>query len=226
MAWICSQQRQNLNSLIISRPDAGPSECCHKANTLENTRFVEAHKAKGVKYEVNCVKISNANITLAKLNRSYFNHFHFNWQHVLAYNELLNFLHHSPYLLAQSLSVGDNLEQISSDQMNSVVRTIATGLYGNVILSKDVDMVLRLLRDLIEIQVIISENPRRMLRSASCSFSRLYNRLHESLFSAKLFLTAALHEPVMKVLIGDDLVLDIDANKAVLNFSTKERQKK
>lgn len=118
------------------------------------------------------------------------------------------------------------MEHLSNDQMNSVVRTIATGLYGNVILSKDVDMVLRLLRDLIEIQVIVSENPRRMLRSGACSFSRLYSRLHESLFSAKLFLTAALHEPVMKVLIGDDLVLDIDIHKAVLCYPPKERQKK
>lgn len=50
---------------------------------------------------------------------------------------------------------------MSGDQMNSVIRTIATGLYGNVILSKDVDMVLRLLRDLIEIQIIVSDNPRR-----------------------------------------------------------------
>lgn len=144
----------------------------------------------------------------------------------MAYNELFNFLHHSTYLLAQSLSIGDRLPQISSDQMNSVVRTIATGLYGNAILSKDVDMVLRLLRDLIEIQVIVSENPRRMLRSGACSFSRLYNRLHESLFSAKLFLTAALHEPVMKVLIGDELLLDIDTQKAVHNYSAKERQKR
>lgn len=148
------------------------------------------------------------------------------FQHVLGYSQLFNFLHHSPYLLAQSLSAGDRLEQLSNDQMNSVVRTIATGLYGNVILSKDVDMVLRLLRDLIEIQVIVSENPRRMLRSGSCSFSRLYSRLHESLFSAKLFLTATLHEPIMKVLIGDYLVLDIDANKAVLNYPPKEREKK
>lgn len=147
-------------------------------------------------------------------------------QHVLAYNELFNFLHHSTHLLAQSLSVGDRLEQISSDQMNSVVRTIATGLYGNAILSKDVDMVLKLLRELIEIQVVVSENPRRMLRSGSCSFSRLYNRLHESLFSAKLFLTAALHEPVMKVLIGDDLVLDVDVDKTAQNYPAKERQKK
>lgn len=135
-------------------------------------------------------------------------------------------MHHSPYLLAQSLSIGDRLGRISSDRMNSVVRTIASGLYGNVILSKDVDMVLRLLRDLIEIQIIVSENPRRMLRSGSCSFSRLYNRLHESLFSAKLFLTAALHEPIMKVLIGDEIMLDIDSAKAVLNYPPRERLKK
>lgn len=82
-------------------------------------------------------------------------------QHVLAYVDLFNFLHRSPHLLAQSLSIGDRIARISNDQMNSVVHTIATGIYGNAILSKDVDMVLRLLRELIEIQVVNSENPRR-----------------------------------------------------------------
>ncbi len=53
LAWICAQQRQNLNSLILSRPDTGPSACCQKANLLENTKFVDAHKAKGIKYQVN-----------------------------------------------------------------------------------------------------------------------------------------------------------------------------
>lgn len=197
LAWICSQHRQNLNRLIISRPDAGPTECCLRANILEHTQFVEAHKVKTLKYE-----------------------------HILAYTELFNYLHQSPFLLAQCLSIGDRLTQINNEQMNSVVCTIATGLYGNAILSKDVDMVLRLLRDLIEIQVIGSENPRRMLRSGACSFSRLYNRLHESLFSAKLFLTAALHEPIMKVLISDDIVLDIDTTKAMYNFSARERSRK
>lgn len=80
---------------------------------------------------------------------------------MISYNELFSYLHHSPYLLAQSLSIADRLGRMTSDQMDSVIRTIATGLYGNVILSKDVDMVLRLLRDLIEIQIIISDNPRR-----------------------------------------------------------------
>lgn len=79
----------------------------------------------------------------------------------MAYIELFNFLHRSPYLLAQSLAIGDRLGRTSSDNMNSIVHTIATGLYGNAILSKDVDMVLRLLRELIEIQIVVSSNPRR-----------------------------------------------------------------
>lgn len=160
-------------------------------------------------------------------------------------------MHRSPYLLAQSLSIGDNLRQITSNQMHSVIHTIATGLYGTAILSKDVDMVLRLLRDLIEIQIIVSDNPRRyvhsiffnflmfvfiqclinfiffrMLRTGSCAFSRLYHRLHETMFSSKVFLTAALFEPIMKVLIEDEGMLNIDATKAVQNLSQKERLKR
>lgn len=175
----------------------GPTECCLRANILEHTQFVEARKVESISSK-----------------------------HAQAYTELCNYLHHTPHLLAQCLSIGDRLAPIKSDQMASVVSTISNGLYGNAIQSKDVDMVLRLLRELIEIQVSRSESPRRMLRNGACSFSRLYNRLHEGLFSAKLFLTAALHEPIMKVLMHDDTVLDIDARKAIYYYSAKERQRR
>lgn len=111
---------------------------------------------------------------------------------------------------------------MTSDILNSVVHTIATGLYGNSIHSKDIEMILKLLESLIA-QIVVSENPRRMLRSGSSAFSRLYNRLHESLFSAKIFLTAALHSPVMKVLIESETMLDMDPNKAIMNLSSRER---
>lgn len=65
-----------------------------------------------------------------------------------------------------------------------------------------------------------------MLRSGACSFSRLYHRLHESLFSAKLFLTSALHESAMRVLIEDDLMLDVDPMKAIANFTSAEKLKR
>lgn len=134
LAWICAQQRQNLNSLIVSRAgtETGPAVCCHRANQLANTKFIEAHKARDIKY-----------------------------QHVLSYIELFNFLHRSPFLLAQSLAVGDRDGRLNGQFMTSVVHTIVGGLYGNAIMSKDVDMLLRLLRELIEIQIVVSDNPRR-----------------------------------------------------------------
>lgn len=72
-------------------------------------------------------------------------------------------MHRSPYLLAQSLAIGDRVCRLTPDHMNSVVHTISSGLYGNTILSKDIDMVLRLLRELIEIQIVVSDNPRRLV---------------------------------------------------------------
>ncbi|XP_044728501.1 serine-rich adhesin for platelets isoform X2 [Chrysoperla carnea] len=43
-AWVTSQQRLNLNRLILSRPDSSPAICCQKANLLESTRFIDAFK--------------------------------------------------------------------------------------------------------------------------------------------------------------------------------------
>lgn len=65
-----------------------------------------------------------------------------------------------------------------------------------------------------------------MLRAGSCAFSRLYHRLHESLFSAKLFLTSALYEPIMKVLIEDEVMLDVDPTKTVSSYAQKDRLRK
>jgi len=80
---------------------------------------------------------------------------------MLVYVELFNYLHRSPYLLAQCLAIGDQVNRITPEQINSVVQTIATGLYGNAIHSKDIEMILKMLQELIEIQIIPSENPRR-----------------------------------------------------------------
>ncbi|XP_032515524.2 receptor-mediated endocytosis protein 6 homolog isoform X2 [Danaus plexippus] len=43
-AWICSQQRQNLNNLISSRSEAESVAACQKASLLENTTFIDAQK--------------------------------------------------------------------------------------------------------------------------------------------------------------------------------------
>lgn len=159
-------------------------------------------------------------LTFHSANNTYF------YQHVILYEQLFDYLYRSPYVLALSLSVGDRLSEITPTHMSNVIHAISTGLYGSFINTKDVEMLLKLLRELIEIQVVVSENPRRMLRASSSAFSRLYHRLNESIFSAKIFLTAALYEPIMCVLVDSDTMLDVDPSKVVQSLSAKERLKR
>lgn len=115
------------------------------------------------------------------------------------------------------------MSDITPSHMNSITQTISTGLFGNAINTKDVEMILKLLRELIEIQIVTSDNPRRLLRANASSFSRIYHRLNESMFSAKIFLTAALFQPIMSVLTETDTILDVDPQNVIQRFSIKER---
>lgn len=50
-AWIATQQRINLNKLVVSNPDCTPADCCEIAHHLDDANFIEAHESIG--YEVN-----------------------------------------------------------------------------------------------------------------------------------------------------------------------------
>jgi len=39
LAWVASQQRINLDGLILSRVEASPARACRVANALEDVRF-------------------------------------------------------------------------------------------------------------------------------------------------------------------------------------------
>lgn len=147
------------------------------------------------------------------------------FQHTIHYIELFNHLYRSPYVVAKCLSAADGIAKITQEQLSVVVSFISTGLYGNGMHSKDIEMLLKLLRDLIEIQIVVNDNPRRMLRAGSSAFARLYHRLHESMFSSKIFLTAALYEPLMKVLVNSDIMLEVDIQKVLESLPQKERAK-
>ena len=47
LAWVTAQQRDNLNRLIVARPDCTPAACLRKANTLDSTIFVDGYKVLG-----------------------------------------------------------------------------------------------------------------------------------------------------------------------------------
>lgn len=145
------------------------------------------------------------------------------YQDALAYGEFLNVLQSNIELVAKCLSVGDKL---FSDSMPEIVYSLSTSLFGSCLLPKDKITVLKLLQQLTVLQLVPSENPRRMLRHGSCAFARFYSLFHENLYSAKLFLTGTLHYPIMKLLMEDETFLDIDPDKAVIRFPVEERLKK
>ncbi|XP_014468928.1 PREDICTED: receptor-mediated endocytosis protein 6 homolog isoform X1 [Dinoponera quadriceps] len=145
------------------------------------------------------------------------------YQACLSYGEFLGALRKSPKLLASCLVEGD---KVVPDSMQAIVQCLAAGLYGSCLLPEDKSLVLQLLRHLMLLQIIPSDNPRRLLRHGTCAFSRFYSIFHESLFSAKFFLTAALHSPIVQLLMEDEMFLDIDPDKAPIRFPPTERLKK
>ncbi|KAF2985777.1 hypothetical protein EK904_004906 [Melospiza melodia maxima] len=139
-----------------------------------------------------------------------------------AYGEFLNRLRENPRLIASCLVAGEKLNQ---DNTQSVIHTVFTSIYGNCIMQEDESYLLQVLRYLIEFELKESDNPRRLLRRGTCAFSILFKLFSEGLFSAKLFLTATLHEPIMQLLVEDEDHLETDANKLIERFSPVQQEK-
>uniref|UniRef100_A0A8C4W606 GTPase activating protein and VPS9 domains 1 n=1 Tax=Gopherus evgoodei TaxID=1825980 RepID=A0A8C4W606_9SAUR len=139
-----------------------------------------------------------------------------------AYGEFLNRLRENPRLIASSLVAGEKLNQ---DNTQSVIYTVFTSIYGNCIMQEDESYLLQVLRYLIEFELKESDNPRRLLRRGTCAFSILFKLFSEGLFSAKLFLTATLHEPIMQLLVEDEDHLETDASKLIERFSSAQQEK-
>lgn len=110
---------------------------------------------------------------------------HLRYQSCLTYGEFLCALRKSPKLLASCLVDGDKL---MPEGMQTIIQSLSAGLYGSCLLPEDKLFVLKLLRQLMLLQIVPSDNPRKLLHG-TCAFSRFYSVFHESLFSAKLFLT-------------------------------------
>ncbi|CAO2597815.1 GTPase-activating protein and VPS9 domain-containing protein 1 [Lemmus lemmus] len=139
-----------------------------------------------------------------------------------AYGEFLSRLRENPRLIASSLVAGEKLNQ---ENTQSVIYTVFTSLYGNCIMHEDENYLLQVLRYLIEFELKESDNPRRLLRRGTCAFSILFKLFSEGLFSAKLFLTATLHEPIMQLLVEDEDHLETDPNKLTERFSPAQQEK-
>jgi hypothetical protein len=112
-------------------------------------------------------------------------------------------------------------------ETSDVLSAIFSGIYGSCLMPDDEQLVLQLLHELMKLQLTTAAaNPRKLLRQGNCSFSRLYKSFTEELFSARLFLTSALYEPILALLTEDEVFLDIDPAKVSMRFPPQERLRK
>ncbi|XP_065077824.1 receptor-mediated endocytosis protein 6 homolog [Ochlerotatus camptorhynchus] len=195
ISWTCARQRQILNNLILAKPESGPSVSCQRVKLLENSYFIHIHQCRFIKYP-----------------------------QIVGTIELLNYLYANPTVLANILSFADRCG-ITQDKTDPVITFIVNGLYRSAMYPKDAEMVIKVLQVLIETQIAKSDNPRRLLRVGSSSFTRLYQKYHESTFAPKIFLKAILFEPIMSVLTDDERKWEVDPLKIISVQSASENEK-
>ena len=135
---------------------------------------------------------------------------------MVIYSEFLAALRSTPSLVSVCLAAGDRL---GLPYMTDIVATVFSGLLGSCILPEDEAVMTAVLHRLVKIQLLSAANPRKLLRHGTSSFSRLYKSFSDQLFSARLFLTSALYDPILSLLTDDEIFLDIDPAKAVIRSS-------
>ncbi|KAM9474733.1 GTPase-activating protein and VPS9 domain-containing protein 1 isoform 2-T2 [Clarias gariepinus] len=138
------------------------------------------------------------------------------------YGEFLWRLRENPRLVASCLVAGEKLNQ---EHTQGVIHTVFTSLYGNCIMQEDEIYLLQVLRYLVEFELKENDNPRRLLRRGTCAFSILFKLFSEGLYSAKLFLTATLHEPIMQLLVEDEDHLETDPAKVTERFTPTQQER-
>ncbi|KAG8012197.1 GTPase-activating protein and VPS9 domain-containing protein 1 [Nibea albiflora] len=138
------------------------------------------------------------------------------------YGEFVARLRDNPRLVASCLVAGERLNQ---EHTQGVIHTVFTSLYGNCIMQEDESYLLQVLRYLIEFELKESDNPRRLLRRGTCAFSILFKLFSEGLYSAKLFLTATLHEPIMQLLVEDEDHLETDPAKVTERLTPAQQER-
>ncbi|CAD5234418.1 unnamed protein product [Bursaphelenchus xylophilus] len=194
--WITQQEKGIWKRFKYSDPSVHPENVGRLLKSLQATKFILGHR------------VLNHNASLiTEILRTYY-------QHPRALAECLN---------SVEVSVNKNMVAVSVDD---VCRCVFNVIFGASILPMDEKTLLEVLANLISLQLTSKSDPRRYLRKGASVFCKMYSLFSEQLFSAKVFLTAALHEPIMTLLSQDETFLDVDPSKSPIRLTPEERKRR
>ncbi|KAL3104222.1 hypothetical protein niasHS_002249 [Heterodera schachtii] len=145
-------------------------------------------------------------------------------QHAAELSHVFKLLMGAPRAVAAFINAAEKIPtQYSSEELGFALFNV---MYGSCVFPENEKNVLELLGHLITLQLVQSSDPRKLLRKGNSAFSRIYKSFSEELFSNKVFLTAALHDPIMYLLSQDELFLDIDPSKSPIRIPLAERRRR
>lgn len=78
------------------------------------------------------------------------------------YGDFLRLLRNQPEQLAYWLASGERLSY-DSQIFVEILHSVVTGLYGSILLPEDTNLMLALLKQLAYLQLVSSDNPRRLV---------------------------------------------------------------
>ncbi|XP_076822378.1 GTPase-activating protein and VPS9 domain-containing protein 1-like isoform X3 [Clavelina lepadiformis] len=139
------------------------------------------------------------------------------------YSQFLEAFINNPTLAAACLAYGDKL---GLETTNDVACIIVLNCYGNRLITDDHKHLLELMETLMLLQLAGEDQPRRLLQKGSCAFSVVFKLFNESLLVGKLFLTSALYQPVMEVLMDDELFLETNPQKVLSRLNPIEIERR
>lgn len=146
---------------------------------------------------------------------------HLNYQDS-QYGAVLLKLKENPKLVALILDYCDNKKFQTTTR--HLCRLFISTLYGSCAEKRDELCVLKILNELMELQVLSCEDLLQFFcgkRSTENAFACVFTVFSEMLFSSKLYLTAALHGTVMQVIVDDAIFLDVEVSKVVSRIPPK-----
>ena len=139
------------------------------------------------------------------------------------YSDLLSSLRKNPKIIALSLI---EIEQhCQPSELQAISSSIFSSLYSDCILPEDQQLTLLLLKELVNHQLVTSDNPLKLIRNGSSSFKIFFKLFTESLIGCKFYLSQSLKDAIFNCLMEDELYLDLEIERASMRYTDEERQR-